>query len=348
MISELKLTSPLFSVITPCFNYAHLLAETLDSLVAQSYTEWECLILDDASTDSTRALSESYARHDERFRVLSNSVNRGPSASRNTGIFSARGRYLFFLDADDLLGIDALQRLADAIATAGGQQTLIYCIPWCYFEGKQERRRTGSICRVDGLGQDRQHNLLVLSKNPLPVCAGIIDRRLAIEIGGFDTALRSLEDYDLWMRLAAQGATFRYLEGAGRETACMVRFHADSHSVDTLKMYQSEIKLRNEWVEKRFLDGIPKALADNRKRRVNRRARMLLLQLFTRGEREQFGSVWRGLVLDSDSRSEILVTIARAATGLLIDRIIGNAMSRSLRRFPTPMYLPGWMKARLG
>jgi glycosyltransferase involved in cell wall biosynthesis len=91
--------SPFFSIILPTFNRAHLLKRALDSVLSQSFTDWELLIVDDGSSDNTREVVQIYLL-DPRI-SYSFEVNSGPAMARNRGIASARGEYITFIDSDD-------------------------------------------------------------------------------------------------------------------------------------------------------------------------------------------------------------------------------------------------------
>lgn len=95
----------LISVITPVFNRSHIIGETLDSLIAQSYTHWECIIVDDGSTDETAAVVGEYVNRDNRFKFFKrpHDRNKGASPCRNIGIERSTGDLIQFLDSDDLL-----------------------------------------------------------------------------------------------------------------------------------------------------------------------------------------------------------------------------------------------------
>jgi glycosyltransferase involved in cell wall biosynthesis len=93
---------PQVSIITPVYNAARWLPETLASVRAQTLSDWEHLLVDDGSTDGSQALIEAAATQDKRFRLLRMPRNGGPSAARNLGIQAAGGRFIAFLDADDL------------------------------------------------------------------------------------------------------------------------------------------------------------------------------------------------------------------------------------------------------
>jgi glycosyltransferase involved in cell wall biosynthesis len=93
--------APTVSVITPAFNAAPYVRETLDSVLAQTFTDFEVIVVDDGSTDETAAIVDWYAQRDPRVRVV-RQANRGIAAARNTAIAHARGRFLALLDSDDL------------------------------------------------------------------------------------------------------------------------------------------------------------------------------------------------------------------------------------------------------
>jgi teichuronic acid biosynthesis glycosyltransferase TuaG len=92
---------PLVSVIMPAYNAEQYIAQSIDSVISQSYTNWELLITDDRSTDSTQAIVKAYADSDTRIKLFINAENGGAGISRNNSIKKAKGRYIAFLDADD-------------------------------------------------------------------------------------------------------------------------------------------------------------------------------------------------------------------------------------------------------
>lgn len=101
----------LVSIVIPFYNSARFLRETIDSVLEQSYTNWECLLVDDGSTDESEAIIREYQQHDPRFCYIKRTLEpKGVSSARNTGIEQSKGEYLLFLDADDLLSRDCLQR----------------------------------------------------------------------------------------------------------------------------------------------------------------------------------------------------------------------------------------------
>ena len=91
---------PSISVITPIYNTASYLDQCIQSILAQTYTNWELLLIDDGSTDSSGAICDKYAKHDTRIRII-HQPNQGLSATRKRGIDNAKGDYIIFLDSDD-------------------------------------------------------------------------------------------------------------------------------------------------------------------------------------------------------------------------------------------------------
>ena len=99
-----------FSIIIPIYNVAQYLRECLNSVLAQTFADWECICVDDGSTDSSGAILDEYAAKDERFCVV-HQPNSGEGGARNAGIAAARGEWVFFLDGDDVMLDGALEQL---------------------------------------------------------------------------------------------------------------------------------------------------------------------------------------------------------------------------------------------
>ena len=110
---------PLVSIVTPVYNAARWLPETVAAVRAQTLTDWEQILVDDGSTDGSLATVEALAAEDPRFRSLRSSGRLGPSAARNLALDAARGRFIAFLDADDLWHPEKLARSVDWMTTHG-------------------------------------------------------------------------------------------------------------------------------------------------------------------------------------------------------------------------------------
>lgn len=118
--------TPLVSIIMPLYNRADYIRETLDSLIRQTYQSWECIVVDDHSTDDSFNIAEQYSLEEKRIKVFRRSgVRKGAPVCRNEGMQKAAGKYLMFLDSDDLLGTDCLQ---ERTAVMELQEDLDFCV----------------------------------------------------------------------------------------------------------------------------------------------------------------------------------------------------------------------------
>ena len=119
------------SIIVTCYNYAAYLQACLESVLQQSYSNWECIIIDDGSTDHTGKLAKSFVDLDSRFRYVYQQ-NQGVAVARNTAIELITGDYIQFLDGDDLLEID---KLKNQIASFQKNHDLLMSVSPSYFFG---------------------------------------------------------------------------------------------------------------------------------------------------------------------------------------------------------------------
>ncbi len=101
---------PLVSIITPAYNTESVIRDTVESVIAQTFGDWELLIIDDCSTDNTRKVAMEYSGKDSRIKVLSTDRNSGIAVARNVGIEAAEGRYIALCDSDDLWAEDKLEK----------------------------------------------------------------------------------------------------------------------------------------------------------------------------------------------------------------------------------------------
>ncbi|MDD5389304.1 MAG: glycosyltransferase family 2 protein [Gallionellaceae bacterium] len=188
---------PRVSVIIPAYNAAWCVRRALDSVLVQDYRDFEVIVVDDGSQDDTAAVLAGYG---DAARVLSK-PNGGLSSARNAGIAAARGEYVAFLDADDWW---LPAKLSRQVALMDGQPTLLFCSTTTSAQTPEGRRLPDWRC---GNGQ-RAALECIFAVNAYVAGSGssVLARRAAFaRVGGFDESLRSLEDIDMWMRLAALG-----------------------------------------------------------------------------------------------------------------------------------------------
>jgi glycosyltransferase involved in cell wall biosynthesis len=184
---------PLVSVIIPTFNRAAMLVEAIGSVLAQSERDFELLIIDDGSTDETQRVCESYGAQLCCFKQ----EHRGVSAARNFGIARARGRFIAFLDSDDLWQRHKLRRQTEWL---GAHPEIMLCYTneiW--------------IRRGVRVNQKKIHQKaggwiypLCLPRCIISPSSVLVRRELFEHVGVFDESLPICEDYDLWLRLAAR------------------------------------------------------------------------------------------------------------------------------------------------
>lgn len=115
--------NPLISVIVPCYNQAKYLDECLQSVFNQSYSNWECLIINDGSSDNTKEVAENWAQNDKRF-IYIEKENGGVASARNIALKKSCGKYILHLDGDDKIGINYLQLAAKKLENG---YDLVYC-----------------------------------------------------------------------------------------------------------------------------------------------------------------------------------------------------------------------------
>ena len=98
----------LVSIITPVYNVEKFIGETIESVINQTYTEWEMILVDDCSTDKSAEIIKSFCKRDSRLKYHKLEINSGAAVARNTALDMAKGRYIAFLDSDDLWEKDKL------------------------------------------------------------------------------------------------------------------------------------------------------------------------------------------------------------------------------------------------
>lgn len=212
---------PEISVIIPCYNQAEYLTESVQSVLQQTFTDWECIIVNDGSTDQTQSLALSFAGSDSRIRCVSQ-PNRGLAAARNRGLDEATGRYIQFLDADDWIAATKFE-LQLALMKTTPDLSLSYCDYESHIDDPKR-----SMLHRERISPHLDPNKALLDlaskwENELSIPAHCFlfdagfftERRIR-----FDTTLPNHEDWDCWMQILATDplilhvpdmlATYRY------------------------------------------------------------------------------------------------------------------------------------------
>ena len=186
------------SIIIPSYNRLPLLKEAVDSVLAQNFEDFELIVVDDGSTDGT---ADEMKKYGGRVRLLRHPENRGVSAARNRGILNAKGKYIAFLDSDDLWVKGKLK-----IQVAFLEDNPHY--PICYTDEIWIRRGK----RVNPKNKHAKYSGWIFEKC-LPLCiispsSVMMKKTLFSKVGLFDEALPVCEDYDLWLRISARFPVF--------------------------------------------------------------------------------------------------------------------------------------------
>jgi glycosyltransferase involved in cell wall biosynthesis len=246
------------AVIVPAFNYGRFLVDALDSVAAQTHLDWECIVVDDGSTDDTEAVARRYAARDSRFRYL-RQENRGVSAARNSGLRESSAPYVQFLDADDRLAPAALERhvawleMHPEVDIVYGQVTffrtedperVLYSL-----DGHLSKPLMDEVQSAAGALEKLQHY------NILPINGALLRRGVFDRAGFFDEKARASEDWAFWIRCAAAGCEIAF--DGGQEAVAMVRTHPGSLSRDRFALLRGLIESAHSFEANPSMRGKP-------------------------------------------------------------------------------------------
>ena len=189
----------LVSVIIPLYKSEPYLRRTLDSVLVQTTPQLEVLCVDDCSPDGSADIVREYAAKDSRVKLLSHRQNSGsPAFGRNTGLAAATGTYVTFLDHDDTFLPTKLEELVTAMEREKVDFICSNCLLVNAATGKPDMSAWGLVT-----GNPRKNFARrLLQDNFVPPNSTLIRRSALEKVGGFDTALRGVDDFDLWYRLA--------------------------------------------------------------------------------------------------------------------------------------------------
>ena len=199
--SAVPLGQPVVSVIIPVFNRPKSLVAALRSVFAQTFSEWEVIVVDDASSDESAEVALRIGQH-ERVRVLRHESNQGPSAARNTGVSAARGRYVSFLDSDDSWHPEKLRRQIEMVE-ADSDPNMVFCVTQTVTFREGRRVRVSPV-RAPFYGEPWSEYLYV-NGGCAQTNSFFLSRELALRIG-FQPPH---EDHLFFLKAGALGARYR-------------------------------------------------------------------------------------------------------------------------------------------
>jgi glycosyltransferase involved in cell wall biosynthesis len=284
-------TLPAISIIMPCYNAAAHLPESIGSVLAQTFVNWELVAVDDGSSDST--LTWLQAQTDPRIRVLAQ-PNRGVSLARNAGIGLARGQHIAFLDADDTWDSTFLEKMLATLA-ANSNAVLAYC-------GWQTKGRLNDpglpFVPPDYENADKRETLF--SGCRWPIHAAVVKRDAVIAAGGFDPELRNAEDYALWLRVASTAPIVRV-----PEVLAFYHFHEGLQASSN----RARAALHHLAAQRRFLEQHPDFVNKIGKKQARN---FMMGKLLNRG----YGCYWQR---DLPAAREIFRVVMKQGYGTLED-----------------------------
>lgn len=201
------MVTPNVSIIIPVYNRSRFLAECLNSVLKQTYEQWECLVIDDGSTDNSKDIITQFVLKDARFRLLDNACRKGAPGARNTGISQAKGAYLIFLDSDDILAPFCLaQRVVQFQAYPEADFLVFQQVIF-----SDQNRDELYLWNVDKTDNDIAR---FLALDALWCISGPIYKREVIErLGGFKEDLPFWQDYDLHLKCLLNNLTYKKFLG---------------------------------------------------------------------------------------------------------------------------------------
>lgn len=200
---------PTVSVIIPTYNSANLLSRAVDSVLEQTYSDLELIIIDDGSTDSTDEVVSEYS--DERIKYIKHELNRGGSAARNTGIENAKGKYIAFLDADDEWLPPKLECQLNKLRSCPEEYVAVHCkrdYDVNVFARLRDHLSTIVGTKKRDVPKEGGKELIkeILSMN-LSTGAStlIVETKVVNELGGFDSTFPRHQDWEFLIRVLQQG-----------------------------------------------------------------------------------------------------------------------------------------------
>ncbi len=243
-------SQPLVSVIVPCYNQSQYLSEALESVLGQTYSSWECIIVNDGSTDSTEKVGHNWVLKDGRFKYLKKS-NGGLSSARNMGLEIAAGEYIQLLDADDLLEADKIKHQITYLDNSKEKIDIVVS-GYRYFLDTDKSRDLlifgpfNFLPEVAVNIEDKKDIVKLFSRaNPMVVSAPLYHKSVFQRIGRFDESLGANEDWDFHFRCVVNGIIFQHC-GYPPKSRTLIRIHNKSMSANRRNMIKNFKKFQQK------------------------------------------------------------------------------------------------------
>lgn len=231
---------PKVTIIMPLYNKEKYINFSINCLIEQSFKDFECIIIDDASTDKSVYAAYHAFKNDSRFKLINNKVNSGLPATRNIGLIHAHGEYVLFLDSDDLISSDCLENRISRLEVMN-----LPFVAGCYGMHKSigeeiKKAPPSETCSLEIKSFEGQ-----MGDAPFVVHSPLLKTSIAIDLGGFNEKLsHGAEDYDFWMKILRHGYIFvgnDKIDAFYRQTnSSMASSFCDHHLDASLKILSRE------------------------------------------------------------------------------------------------------------
>jgi len=205
--------TPLITIIIPTYNRADLIGEAIGSVLVQTYSNWELLVIDDASTDETETVVADYIKKDSdgtnRISYIKNVANLGISKTRNRGLREARGEYIAMLDSDDVwLDREKLAKQIEAFQKnpSTGAKPLGIVGTWITFIDESGKPVKNGKQNASFAQSDADIRRTFLYKNHIMQSSVLFLKKAALDAGGYDETMATMEDHDLWLNIGTRYA----------------------------------------------------------------------------------------------------------------------------------------------
>ncbi len=192
----MKNNSPKVSIILPTYNRAHIIEKAIQSVLNQTYQDFEIIIIDDGSKDDTKKIIRGFQEKDNRIKYIRFEENKGAAAARNAGIKMSKGEYITFQDSDDEWVIDKLEKQMKVIETSS-ENIVVYCGFW-RIDGDEKTY----IPDINISNREGNIHKELLKRNFIGTPSILLLKKNLEKIGMFDENLSRLQDWDLAIRLS--------------------------------------------------------------------------------------------------------------------------------------------------
>lgn len=261
-------SEPLFSVVIPAYNAAATVVSAVRSALAQTVRELEVVVVDDGSTDGTAAAVRTI--RDPRVRLVSQ-TNRGLPGARNAGVAHARGKFIAFLDSDDMLLANYLRLSHDALTTVP-DAGFAYTDAYVFDAGTGRVRERSAMARCNPptpAPEDPGLFLAAILRSNFVYVSTVVPRHVLDAVGGFAEHRRSSEDYELWLRILLAGYRAAWVPGRH----ALYRKHPAQMSKDLVTMARSLVEVYDALPADRMPTPAHRRLLVRRRRAARRELR---------------------------------------------------------------------------